>query len=45
MEISELQEGMHVSCPADRGTQAYRGKVEHVGNDTCVNHQGIEYVW
>ena len=45
MQISELKEGMHVSCPPDRGAVGYRGKVENISKDINTNYQGVEYVW
>jgi hypothetical protein len=41
----KLKVGDYVSCPADRGDQAYRGQVTHVDGSEYENGNGDPYKW
>lgn len=44
-DAKTLSIGQSVSCPADRGDEAYRGIVTHVSEDVNKSFNGQNYVW
>ena len=43
--MNEMRKGQRVKCPEDRGSPAYVGIIESIGDKIQTNHKGDEYRW
>lgn len=45
VKARQLKVGDRVSCPADRGNNAYQGVVSFVSTSEYKNALGVPYIW